>query len=154
MSLISKSSAYLNNVYLCYSVESNLFVLISAYYILTQDCLLPFYFVFAFSLITNRNEILPCPEELLEELPSHVVISVLENVLFSTTLLLATDFLIHCDVPITQIWNIFSTAHKVISESSGHLAWNHVASSEMTSQYSLAMRHSGFYAQHICILSR
>lgn len=84
-------------------MESNLFVLISAYYILTQDCLLPFYFVFAFSLITNRNEILPCPEELLEELPSHVVISVLENVLFSTTLLLATDFLIHCDVPITQI---------------------------------------------------
>lgn len=81
-------------------------VLIPAYYILTQDCLLPFYFVFAFSLITNGSEVLPCPEELLEELPSHVVNSVPER-MFSfqqlSYLQLIYQFLIHCDVRITQI---------------------------------------------------
>lgn len=101
MNINSETSAHVNNVKLRYSVEIIGFVPISAYYILTQDCLLGFYFMFAFSLIMNRSEVLPCPKLLPEELPSHVVVSVSERMLgfFQQFSYLQPihEFLIQCD---------------------------------------------------------
>lgn len=73
-----------------YSAEITGFVPVSAYYILTQHCLLGFYFMFALPLIINHT-IIPCPKLLPEELPFVISLPRANVGFFPTTLLFSTN---------------------------------------------------------------